>query len=131
MPRRKGMIGPGAGAMGGPGMKPARPPTAAAGRPPPIKPPGASPLVGAPGPSPGMGMAGGGGGMGPPRGGGIGGAPGFKKGGELKGEMKGMKGDEGEAGEGKGKLREKIRYEKGGEVKGRVGRDTASAGKSC
>lgn len=123
MPRKRGMIGPGAGAMGGPGMKPARPPTAAAGRPPPIRPPGATPMAkpiaSAPGPSPGLG----GGGMGgPPKGGGIGGSPGFKRGGEAHEEKEEKAFRKG------GNV---TRYEKGGDVKGRTGRDTASASKSC
>lgn len=125
MPRKKGMIGPGAAAMGGPGMKPPRPATAAAGRPPPIRPPGGSPLVGAPGPSPGMGGMGGGMG-GPPKGGGIGGAPGFKRGGETK-----DKGDDKKERFNKGGNVGRVKFEKGGDVKGRVGRDTAHAGKSC
>lgn len=128
MARKKGMTGPGALAMGGMGAKPMRPPTAAAGRPSPVKPPGASPLAGAPGPMPGAGGPPGGGG-GPPKmgGGGIGGAPGFKKGGEAhKVETK----REEEKEEHAFKKGGQVRYEKGGEVKGRVGRDTAHASKS-
>lgn len=141
MARKKGMMGPGAGAMGGLGMKPSKPPTAMAGKGPPPgmgKPPGSA-LAGPMGPAPGGAPIGGGGGM-PPKGGGIGGGAGFKKGGEVEREKKEEKGEMfkhakgGVAGSavagGGGKQGAGQRFEKGGEVKGRVARDTAHASKS-
>lgn len=75
MPRRRGMTGPGAGVMGGPGARPRVAPTAMAGRGAGAPPPGAA--AGMLGPMPG----------GQPRpGGGMGGAPGFARGGHISKE---------------------------------------------
>jgi hypothetical protein len=79
----------------------------------------------------------------PPKGGGIGGTAGFKKGGfakgdkEEKGEMPfekhakgGPAGSAGTRSMGAAGKASTSRFEKGGEVKGRVARDTAHASKS-
>jgi hypothetical protein len=144
MARKKGMMGPGSKAMGGAGIKPSPSPTPMAGRPP----------MGAPG-----GMPGGGLGAGPPRppmgmpspggqrvapspAGGMGGAAGFKHGGEA--EKKRDRHEKlargGEVGEPKERMDEDRGERKafnkggavgGGDVKGRVGRDRGGAGKAC
>lgn len=165
MARRKGMIGPGSKAMGGAGIGAAagKPRTAMTGRSPMAAPGGLPGLLGGAGagpsrpPRPPMGGGGMGGGPPMPGGapvakspaGGMGGAAGFRQGGEVKEEKKeheeyAFGGAVKPSGEKEEKSEQKMGLAKGGGVhkfarggsvggdaKGRVARDTGKAGKSC